>query len=504
MTPESREAEPEEEKEENGQGSAEGQSAEGGAGAPLPDILVRRVEGDTDADRFVELQDQFAVGHRELAKGVYENVCLRDWQLCLCCPREILDMPRGRQGQFAQMSAGEDPYGNLTILKALTRPEDGEAEGKMIGYIMYSVHDASAPRSSSHHHHQEANGAKPGPGRRRKRGRPQALEAAEAGQPWAQVKQLFVDEEYRRHGTGKLLMNSMLEAVESEKIHDIRLQVLDLNTKAMEWYRSLGFVIVEFAREFLGERDEANIIVYQEMWWRGIAGTRLGVPPAADVVPPTMGWNMLLPPLFRAEVIHEVITIDYPENAGIFDVRITGYDEESRFHKVASSGLSLWDGDEFDDEIDLNTFYRAGFVKFQRNLCTIHRDRTVKKRSVRKAKAEQRAGVLRAKLDQEKALLEDAMSASGPLTRQQRKQQQQQPKEDPSPIKQQLPRRRKQRRTASMPTLVGSSESDSEEFGGSSESSSDANAGPAPILRRLRPRRAAPASIARGRGAGRR
>merc|ERR1712032_754356 len=144
--------------------------------------------------------------------------------------------------------------------------------------------------------------------------------------------------------------------------------VLELNHGAMCWYRSVGFAIVRLYTEFVGEREQANVIVFLEMQRR--EGS-LGVPT-----------------LFKGEVVNEVITIDYPDKSGAYQVRIVDYDGHRRWHHVDSCGLSLWDGETFTDLVDLNVFFRDGHISFARPLSLVHRDVELSKREARRAKAD--------------------------------------------------------------------------------------------------------------------
>merc|ERR1711860_175202 len=90
--------------------------------------------------------------------------------------------------------------------------------------------------------------------------------------PWVLVKQIFVTHAVRKLGCGKLLFTSMLKALQGKEHEDIRLSVLDLNTTATQWYRSQGFIVINMSQELIGMRDDANVIVYQEM--RRLEGDR--------------------------------------------------------------------------------------------------------------------------------------------------------------------------------------------------------------------------------------
>jgi len=203
---------------------------------------------------------------------------------------------------------------------------------------------------------------------RHKRGRRKV--AVRSGR-WVQVNQIFVLQEWRKCGCGKSMFTSMLKQLKPAEYEDIRLSVVDLNVAATRWYRFHGFVVVNLFREFIGKRDDANIVIYQEM--RRFSGSKLEL--------------MAVPSLFKSEVIHQVITIDYPDKSGIFEVRIVGFDEKNRFHYVDSRGLSLWEGESFTDVVNLNELYRDGYVSFKTDLSLVHHDLELSKREMRKAEA---------------------------------------------------------------------------------------------------------------------
>lgn len=52
---------------------------------------------------------------------------------------------------------------------------------------------------------------------------------------------MFTEEKYRSKGIGKLLIGKILEWLKGKKIKDIRLRVYDKNTKAIDFYKGLGF-----------------------------------------------------------------------------------------------------------------------------------------------------------------------------------------------------------------------------------------------------------------------
>ena len=54
---------------------------------------------------------------------------------------------------------------------------------------------------------------------------------------------LYVKEAYRGKGIGKKLMQKMMEVARDEKCHRMRLQVLNWNSKAIDFYRKTGFTV---------------------------------------------------------------------------------------------------------------------------------------------------------------------------------------------------------------------------------------------------------------------
>lgn len=321
-------------------------------GSDVPEFTVSRLE-IRDVDEFIVLQDLFAEEHFSFTRGIYDKVSFRDWQLCLLCPAHILEKEGGREDHVTGMVKQEALcFQALTILKATCKYNGGCP--RLVGYIMFQVQGEVRPKH-----------------RRRRQGRPQA-----ATGPWVQVKQFFVRRPLRRLGCGRRLFAGMVEALEMDVREDIRLSVLDLNTMATRWYRSQGFVVFNLSRDFIGHKDEVNVIVYQEM--RRLDGGKKETLKS-------------VPSLFKGEVIYEEIRVHYPDNSGTFDVRVVGYNERERWHFVDSRGLSLWEGETFTDEINLNEFYRDGHVEFKRHLSLVIRDAEFTKLERRRAKAAESA-----------------------------------------------------------------------------------------------------------------
>ena len=251
---------------------------------------------------------------------MYTGATLRDWQLELVGPARILDEAGGRQRLIADVIRKEEAcYQGLTILKA-TRREGSRPV--MAGYVMFEVH---AGGGGSH----LPNG----------RWRPVHERKSQA---WAELKQIFVLQHMRRHRCGTTLFTSMLRSLNEEEHDDVCLNVLDFNVMALHWYRSRGFVVVGLTTKLLGPPETASVIVYERM--------RRCAVPRDDFA--------AVPCLFKQEVVQELVTINYPDNSGIFDVRIVGYNNRQRWHKVDSEGLEqgTWIDDSFTDEVDLNLF----------------------------------------------------------------------------------------------------------------------------------------------------
>lgn len=55
------------------------------------------------------------------------------------------------------------------------------------------------------------------------------------------IQMLFVEEKYRTKGIGRLLIDKIMKWLKEKNIKDIRLRVYDKNTKAIDFYKSLGF-----------------------------------------------------------------------------------------------------------------------------------------------------------------------------------------------------------------------------------------------------------------------
>lgn len=56
------------------------------------------------------------------------------------------------------------------------------------------------------------------------------------------LEDLIVNENYRKLGIGKALMNQVLQIAKTEKVERMSWEVLDWNTPAIEFYKSLGTI----------------------------------------------------------------------------------------------------------------------------------------------------------------------------------------------------------------------------------------------------------------------
>merc|ERR1712157_475789 len=66
------------------------------------------------------------------------------------------------------------------------------------------------------------------------------------------------------------------------------------------------------------------------------------------------------------EVVGRVVDVHYADEEPpvTFRMRVVEYLAEEKFHLCDSEGLSLWDGESFDDTIDLNKMYADGHITF--------------------------------------------------------------------------------------------------------------------------------------------
>lgn len=69
---------------------------------------------------------------------------------------------------------------------------------------------------------------------------------------------------------------------------------------------------------------------------------------------------------FGAEIVGSVVDVTYPaeEGGATYRVRVTEFKQELGWHEVDSEGLSAWDDESFQDEINLNEMYALGSITF--------------------------------------------------------------------------------------------------------------------------------------------
>jgi GNAT superfamily N-acetyltransferase len=79
-----------------------------------------------------------------------------------------------------------------------------------------------------------------------------------AGRPSLFVEDLFVRPDFRRKGIGKALLKHMAVIASEQNCYGMRWEVLNWNTTAIEFYRSLGATLQSewFSVLFMGDRFE--------------------------------------------------------------------------------------------------------------------------------------------------------------------------------------------------------------------------------------------------------
>jgi len=88
--------------------------------------------------------------------------------------------------------------------------------------------------------------------------------------------------------------------------------------------------------------------------------------PAVDAAAQAKGpWRIPRCALtFGAEIKGAVLDVFYEEEKQTFRVRVDKFIKDDGFHHVDSAGLSDWDGDSFDDTLNMSAMYAQGFIKF--------------------------------------------------------------------------------------------------------------------------------------------
>ena len=79
--------------------------------------------------------------------------------------------------------------------------------------------------------------------------------------PNAEILNLFVSEEYRGLGIGKLLMYNVFEVCKEEKIEMLTLEVRVTNTYAFNMYKDLGFEISHVRKNYYGNNEDAYLMM---------------------------------------------------------------------------------------------------------------------------------------------------------------------------------------------------------------------------------------------------
>lgn len=176
---------------------------------------------DTDEESIkgIDLcQKQFVEDHLVLYAPLYPALIKDQWYRALSC---------GCLKRY--LRAG------VIVLAAFSK------DGGVVGYISCSPHgplrlldDSAAPEADADSHglgHQPAGGS-----------------SANQATPSAKINHFVVLPEHRGKGVGRLLFDALrvrLREVAPQAASDLRIIAVELNTRAIEWYRRLGFAAVE-------------------------------------------------------------------------------------------------------------------------------------------------------------------------------------------------------------------------------------------------------------------
>jgi len=71
-----------------------------------------------------------------------------------------------------------------------------------------------------------------------------------------------------------------------------------------------------------------------------------------------------IPRHLGVEICGRTVDITYTDPPEKYRVQVVGFDSKSGWHSVDSKGLSSWDGEDFQDEVDLNSMLAAGQLEF--------------------------------------------------------------------------------------------------------------------------------------------
>ena len=79
--------------------------------------------------------------------------------------------------------------------------------------------------------------------------------------PNAEILNLFVSEEYRGLGIGKMLMYDVFEVCKEENIEMLTLEVRISNTHAITMYKDLGFKVSHVRKNYYGDNEDAYLMM---------------------------------------------------------------------------------------------------------------------------------------------------------------------------------------------------------------------------------------------------
>jgi len=68
--------------------------------------------------------------------------------------------------------------------------------------------------------------------------------------------------------------------------------------------------------------------------------------------------------VFGPEIVGQVIEVTYTSPKATYRMKVISYDANRKWHKVDSTGLSLWDGDAFKDVLDITAMHKHGQIQF--------------------------------------------------------------------------------------------------------------------------------------------
>lgn len=81
--------------------------------------------------------------------------------------------------------------------------------------------------------------------------------------PNAEILNLFVSEEFRGKGIGKMLMNEVLEVCKQEQIENITLEVRVSNQYAIKMYEELGFTHATTRKAYYENKEDALLMMLE-------------------------------------------------------------------------------------------------------------------------------------------------------------------------------------------------------------------------------------------------